>query len=192
MILKDILAISGEPGLFKFIAQGKNAIIVEHLETKKRSSAYGSAKVSSLEDIAIFTDTEDMPLGKVFDLIYEKTNGGTAIDSKSDADKLRTWFGEILPDYSKEKVYTSDIKKVAQWYNILQNLKLLVKEEPEKAVDKKEAEGKPAKEKTAKAKPAKENAAKAKPAKEKPAKEKQAPEAGTKEKKATQKSKTKK
>ena len=192
MILKDILAISGEPGLFKFIAQGKNAIIVEHLETKKRSSAYGSAKVSSLEDIAIFTDKEDMPLGKVFDLIYEKANGGTAIDSKTDADKLRTWFEEILPEYSKEKVYTSDIKKVAQWYNILQNLKLLVKEEPEKAVDKKEAEGKPAKEKTAKAKPAKENAAKAKPAKEKPAKEKQAPEAGTKEKKATQKSKTKK
>jgi hypothetical protein len=72
MVLKDILAISGEPGLFKFIAQGKNAIIVEHLETKKRGSAYGSAKVSSLEDIAIFTETEDMPLGKVFDLIYEK------------------------------------------------------------------------------------------------------------------------
>jgi hypothetical protein len=191
MTLKDILAISGEPGLFKFIAQGKNAIIVEHLETKKRSSAYGSAKVSSLEDIAIFTDKEDMPLGKVFDLIYEKTNGGAAIDSKSDTDKLRTWFGEILPEYSKEKVYTSDIKKVAQWYNILHNLKLLVKEEPEKAVDKKEAEGKPAKEKTAKAKPAKENAAKAKPAKEKPAKEKQAPEAGKKEKKATPKSKTK-
>ena len=83
MILKDILAISGEPGLFRFIAQGKNAIIVEHLETKKRSSAYGSAKVSSLEDIAIFTEKEDMPLGKVFDLIYEKENGGPAIDSKS-------------------------------------------------------------------------------------------------------------
>jgi len=72
MILKDILAISGESGLFKFIAQGKNAIIVEHLETKKRSSAYGSAKVSSLEDIAIFTEKEDMPLGKVFDQIFQK------------------------------------------------------------------------------------------------------------------------
>ncbi len=89
MILKDILSISGEPGLFKFIAQGKNAIIVEHLETKKRSSAYGSAKVSSLEDIAIFTETEDMPLGKVFDLIFEKENGGNAIDSKTDAEKLK-------------------------------------------------------------------------------------------------------
>jgi len=131
MILKDILAISGEPGLFKFIAQGKNAIIVEHLETKKRSSAYGSAKVSSLEDIAIFTDKEDIPLGKVFDLIHEKEDGGPAIDSKVDIKSLKSWFEGVLPEYSKEKVYNSDIKKVAQWYNILQMLDLLVKEEQE-------------------------------------------------------------
>lgn len=132
MILKDILAISGEPGLFKFIAQGKNAIIIEHLETKKRSSAYGSAKVSSLEDIAIFTEKEDMPLSKVFDLIHEKENGGSAIDSKADPVKLKSWFESILPDYSKDKVYVSDIKKVAHWYNILHTLNLLVKEEAEK------------------------------------------------------------
>jgi hypothetical protein len=131
MILKDILAISGEHGLFKFIAQGKNAIIVEHLETKKRSSAYGSSKVSSLDDIAIFTDKEDMPLGKVFDLIFEKENKGPAIDSKSDNEAIKAWFEGIVPDYSKEKVYTSDIRKVAQWYNILHKLNLLVKEEPE-------------------------------------------------------------
>ena len=131
MILKDIMAISGEPGLFRFIAQGKNAIIVEQLETKKRSSAYSSAKVSSLEDIAIFTDNEDMPLGKVFDLIFEKENGGPAIDSKSDNNELRVWFEGILPEYSKDKVYNSDIKKVAHWYNILHKLNLLVKEEPE-------------------------------------------------------------
>jgi hypothetical protein len=131
MILKDILSISGEPGLFRFIAQGKNAIIVEHLETKKRSSAYGSAKVSSLEDIAIFTDKEDLPLGKVFDMIFEKENGGPAIDSKADGNKLKKWFEDILPEYSKDKVYTSDIKKVAQWYNMLHKLNLLIKEEPE-------------------------------------------------------------
>jgi len=131
MILKDIMAISGEPGLFKFIAQGKNAIIVEHLETKKRSSAYGSAKVSSLEDIAIFTEKEDIPLGIVFNLIHEKENGGPTIDSKVGSDKLKSWFEGILPDYSKDKVYTSDIKKVAHWYNILHKLNLLVKEEPE-------------------------------------------------------------
>ena len=136
MILKDILSISGEPGLFKFIAQGKNAIIVEHLETKKRSSAYGSAKVSSLEDIAIFTENEDMPLGKVFDLIHEKGNGGAAIDAKTDVNKLKIWFEGILPDYSRDKVYVSDIKKVAQWYNILHKLNLLVKEEPEAPAEK--------------------------------------------------------
>jgi len=132
MVLKDILAISGEPGLFRFIAQGKNAIIVEHLETKKRSSAYGSAKVSSLEDIAIFTETEDIPLAKVFDLIYERENGGEAVDVKADGNKLKSWFEGILPDYSKERVYVSDIKKVALWYNILHKLDLLVKDEPEK------------------------------------------------------------
>jgi hypothetical protein len=131
MILKDILAISGEPGLFKFIAQGKNAIIVEHLETKKRSSVYGTAKVSSLEEIAIFTDKEDMPLGKVFDLVFEKENGGPAVDSKGGVNILKSWFEGILPEYSKDKVYPSDIRKVAQWYNILLNLNLLVKEEPE-------------------------------------------------------------
>jgi hypothetical protein len=131
MKLKDILAISGEPGLFKFVAQGKNAIIVEHLETKKRSSAYGSAKVSSLEDIAIFTEKEDMPLGKVFDLIFEKENGGRAIDYKAKNEDLKSWFEGILPEYSKDKVYTSDIKKVAHWYNILHDLDLLIKEEPE-------------------------------------------------------------
>jgi hypothetical protein len=131
MVLKDILAISGEPGLYKFIAQGKNSIIIEHLETKKRSSAYGSAKVSSLEDIAIFTEKEDVPLGKVFDIIFEKTGGGEAIESKADGTRLKAWFEEILPDYSRDKVYVSDMKKLALWYNILHKLNMLVKEEPE-------------------------------------------------------------
>lgn len=153
MILKDILSISGEPGLFKFIAQGKNAIIIEHLETKKRTSAYSSAKVSSLEDIAIFTDNEDMPLGKVFDLIFEKENGGKAIDSKADAGKLKVWFEGILPEYSKDKVYMSDIKKVAQWYNILHNLNLLVKEDPEKPAEPEEEKAAVAEKKKKKATP---------------------------------------
>jgi len=175
MILKDILAISGEPGLFKFVAQGKNAIIVEHLETKKRSSAYGSAKVSSLDDIAIFTEKEDLPLGKVFDLIHEKENGGPAPDSKSDVVRLKAWFEGILPEYSKDKVYTSDIKKVAQWYNILHNLNLLVKEEPEE-----ESEEKPANIKSNEGKTAK----------EKIAVEKSSPEIEKKKKKAAPKAKT--
>jgi hypothetical protein len=135
MVLKDILAISGEPGLFRYIAQGKNAIIVEHLETKKRSSAHGSAKVSSLEDIAIFTEKEDMPLSRVFDLIHEKENGGTAPDPKEDVNKLKNWFENVLPEYSKDKVYTSDIKKVALWYNTLHKMDLLIKEEPKQEAE---------------------------------------------------------
>ncbi len=141
MVLKDILAISGESGLYKFIAQGKNAIIVEHLETKKRSSAYGSSKVSSLEDIAIFTDKEDLPLGKVFDIIYDRNEGGTAIDPKSDPGALKSWFEEILPDYSRDKVYVSDIRKIAQWYNIMHSLDMLVKEDPEENKEQDEETG---------------------------------------------------
>ena len=135
MVLKDILAISGEPGLFKFIAQGKNAIIVEHIETGRRNSAYSSAKVSSLEDISVFTEGEDLPLGKVLDKIFEKESGGSAIDSKADAEKLREYFEEVVPDYSKEKVYLSDIKKIILWYNLLQKKGMLIREEPEKEAE---------------------------------------------------------
>jgi hypothetical protein len=135
MVLKDIIAISGESGLYKFIAQGKNAIIVEHLETRNRKSAYSSAKVSSLEDIAIFTDNEDIPLGKVFDKIFEKENGGPAIDSKLSSEELRDYFETVLPEYNRDKVYISDIRKLIQWYNILQKLGMLVKEEPAGSAD---------------------------------------------------------
>ena len=132
MVLKDILSISGEPGLFKFIAQGKNAIIVEQVETGKRSSAFSSAKVSSLEDISVFTENEDLPLGKVFDRIFEKESGGPAIDARTDAEKLKGYFEEVIPEYSRDRVYLSDIKKIILWYNLLQGKNMLVKEEPEK------------------------------------------------------------
>jgi hypothetical protein len=131
MKLKDYLAISGEHGLFKFIAQGRNAIIVEHLETGKRSTAHSSAKVSTLEDISIFTETEDLPLSKVFDKISEKENGGAAPDAKSDNDLLRKYFSSVIPEYDKERVYPSDIRKVILWYNTLHGLNLLVKDDPE-------------------------------------------------------------
>jgi hypothetical protein len=133
MVLKDILAISGEPGLYKFIAQGKNSMIVEHLETKIRSSAFGSAKISSLEEISVYTEKEDVPLGKIFDMISEKENGGATIDYKSDPEKLKAWFSGVVPEYDRDRVYTSDIKKIVHWYNILHSLNLLIKEEPEKA-----------------------------------------------------------
>lgn len=134
MVIKDIVAISGQPGLFRFIAQGKNSIIVEHLETGKRSSASGTAKVSSLEDIAMFSETEDVPLKKVFDMVFDFAEGGEAIDPKSDNNALKNWFAGVMPDYSRDRVYPSDIKKVAQWYNILHKLNLLIKEEEESGI----------------------------------------------------------
>jgi Domain of unknown function (DUF6852) len=106
---------------------------VEHIETGKRSSAFSSVKVSSLEDISVFTEKEDLLLGKVFDKIFEKESGGPAIDSKAETEKLKKYFEEIIPDYSREKVYTSDIKKIILWYNLLQKKGMLIKEEPEKA-----------------------------------------------------------
>ncbi len=129
MNLKDILAVSGEGTLFKFIAQGKNAVIVENLETGRRFSAGATAKVSALDEIAIFTTGEDMALSKVMDLIHEKENGGEALSHKEPDAALKKYFAEVLPDYDRERVYTSDIKKVLHWYNILHKLNLLVKEE---------------------------------------------------------------
>ncbi len=133
MELKDILAISGQGGLFKFISQGRNGIIVEHLETKKRINASASAKISALEDIAIYTYDEDMPLSDIFRSIHTKENGGAAVSHKASANELKTYFKEIVPEYDDERVYISDIKKVFNWYNTLENLNMLVlKTEEEK------------------------------------------------------------
>jgi len=129
MNLKDILAVSGEGTLFKFVAQGKNAVIVENLETGRRFSAGATAKVSALDEIAIFTTGEDMALSKVMDLIHEKENGGEALSHKQPDADLKKYFAEVLPEYDRDRVYTSDIKKVLHWYNILHKLNLLVKEE---------------------------------------------------------------
>jgi hypothetical protein len=82
--------------------------------------------VSSLEDIAIFTEGEDLPLGEVFDKIHEKENGGAAIDHKLPAAELLAYFEEVVPDYDHDRVYVSDIKKLIGWYNILQELDMLI------------------------------------------------------------------
>jgi len=132
-MLKDILSISGYGGLFKFISQGRNGIIVESLEDQHRMNASATAKISALEDIAIFTDTEDLPLKDVFKAISEKENGGVAIAHKSSANELKSYFAEVLPDYDRDRVYVSDIKKVVNWYNILHKLELLNFEEEEEA-----------------------------------------------------------
>ena len=130
-MLKDILSISGYGGLYKYISQGRSGIIVESLEDKNRMNASATAKISALEDIAIFTDTEDLPLKDVFKKISEKEKGGLAIAHKSSANELKNYFAEVLPDYDRDRVYVSDIKKVINWYNILHKLEMLNFEEEE-------------------------------------------------------------
>jgi ribosomal protein L24 len=117
--LKDILSISGKSGLFKYLAQARNGVVVESIEEKKRHVAPASARVSSLEDIAIFTHDEEVPLSDVFMRIHEKTEGKETISHKASAEELKAYFEELVPEYDDERVYLSDIKKVFQWYNQL-------------------------------------------------------------------------
>jgi len=146
IMLKDILSISGYGGLFKFVSQGRNGIIVESLEDKKRMPAHASAKVSALDDISVFTETDDMPLKDVLKAIFDKENGGPAIDYKSSDGDLKKYFGVVIPNYDKDRVYTSDIKKIINWYNILHKHNLLnfeekVEENSELKEDSKESAG---------------------------------------------------
>ena len=124
-MLKEILSVTGKPGLFKLISQGKNMLIVESLTDGKRIPAYSKDKVVSLGDIAIFTETTEVPLGQVLESIKMKENSLVcSIDPKTDNDKLRSYLGEILPDYDRDRVYPSDIRKLLSWYNILINAQI--------------------------------------------------------------------
>lgn len=119
MDLKEILSVSGKPGLFKTIAQTKSGVIIESLIDGKRIQAFASDKISSLGEISIFTTTEDMPLREVFRLIHEKSGDQPAPDSKADDKTLKAFFETVIPDYDRERVYTSHIRKLVQWYNLL-------------------------------------------------------------------------
>lgn len=121
-MLKEILSISGKPGLYKMISQGKNMIVVESLQDGKRVPAYSKDKVVSLGDIAIYTNTEEIPLGQVFENISKKENGSVCpIDPKADNNVLRKYMEEVLPDFDRDRVYPSDMRKMFVWYNILIN-----------------------------------------------------------------------
>ena len=120
MKLQEILSISGAPGLHQYVAQGRGGIIVESLTTKKRSMVSGATKVSALGDIAIFTQTDDVPLADILTTIA-KTNDKKviAINNKSANEDAIKFFKKILPEFDQEKVHVSDIKKIATWYNTL-------------------------------------------------------------------------
>lgn len=118
--LTGIISISGQPGLYKIVAQSKNGIIVEGLSDKKRVNVYASTKVSTLSDIGMYTTGDDKPLEEIMTAIFEKEKGGPSVDAKADDKQIEKYFSEILPDYDKERVYVSNMRKLFSWYNILQ------------------------------------------------------------------------
>jgi hypothetical protein len=141
MDLKEILSITGKPGLFKIVAQTKNGVVVESLIDNKRITAFSNERMSSLEEISIFSEDEDIPLKDIFKSFHEKYDGKSSISHKSDNKTLKSTFGEIVPNYDAERVYVSDIKKVIQWYNLLAEKEMLnfedeaVEENPDKTSD---------------------------------------------------------
>jgi len=123
--LSKILSIAGKPGLFKMVAQAKNGVIVESLIDGKRSQAFTHDKVSSLEEISVFTDTGDKPLREILQAVKEITNQSKAPDPKSDNQALVLFFETIMPDYDRDRVYVSHIKKIFAWYNLLHEKNML-------------------------------------------------------------------
>lgn len=119
-MLRTILSITGRPGLFKIVSQGKGTLIVEELGSSKRLPIHARDKVSSLGDIAMYTESGDTPLGEILDKVYAKHNG-EKIDVKTlvKNDGLKAAFEEIVEDYDRDRVYNNDIKKLFTWYNIL-------------------------------------------------------------------------
>ncbi len=124
-MLKEILSISGHGGLFKMVSQAKNSVIVESLVDGKRMPTYVTSRISVLEDISVFTEEGETKLEEVFKLIHEKEDGKMAISPKSSSDELKKYMESVLPNYDRDRVYVSDIKKVISWYNLLIEKELL-------------------------------------------------------------------
>lgn len=129
MNLKEIMAIAGKPGLYKVVAQAKNGIIVENIIDHKRIQAFTHDKISTLEEISIYTENGDMPLKEVILKMYQKLEQKSAPDLKGDNNKIKNFFGDILPEYDKERVYVSHMQKIINWYNLLLSQNLINLEE---------------------------------------------------------------
>lgn len=123
MKLEKVIAISGKPGLYEIISQSKSGVIVESLSEKKRFPVNSLHNISTLNDIAIYTYEEEVPLKAVFLNIFEKESGKKSINPKSPKNELIAYFGEVLPGFDEERVYASNIKKVLSWYNSLVDAK---------------------------------------------------------------------
>ena len=119
-MLKRILSISGRKGLYRLVKQGRKMLIVESLVDGKRMPAYGSDKIISLGDVSMYTTTDDVPLSKVLTLLKEKTGGKPVdVDALGSDKSVRDYFGTVLTDFDDERVYTTDIRKLFHWYNVL-------------------------------------------------------------------------
>ncbi|MDP5043461.1 MAG: DUF5606 domain-containing protein, partial [Leeuwenhoekiella sp.] len=133
MSLDKIVSISGKPGLYHLRAQTRSGFIAESLADGKKMPVGLRHNVSVLSEISIYTLDGESPLREVFAKIAEKENGGSAIDHKGSKDELEAYFFEILPNFDEDRVYASDIKKVIQWYNLLQKNNLLGEAQKETA-----------------------------------------------------------
>ncbi|QCX38075.1 hypothetical protein FF125_06400 [Aureibaculum algae] len=119
MTLEKIVAITGKPGLYEIVSQTKGGLLVQSLIDKKRIPVSAMQNVSVLNDIAIYTYEDEMPLRIIFKNMAEKLSNEEALSHKESNDKLKSFFSEVLPNYDEERVYASNIKKVVQWYNVL-------------------------------------------------------------------------
>lgn len=119
MEMNEILAVSGQPGLFKFVARSQRGFIVESLLTGKRTNIAADSRVSAMSDISIFTDNEDRPLVEVFESMRVVCDTKTTISHKDSDEAIEAKFAEAVPDYSRGRVHLSDMRKVIAWYNIL-------------------------------------------------------------------------
>jgi hypothetical protein len=135
MSLKGIIAISGRPGIFKVVAQGKNNVIVESMLDKKRFPAYASERISTLEDISVFTYDEDVKLSEVFKTMQAKYKADKSLSHKEELPVLEKELRSFLPTYDENRVYASDIRKLFQWYNLLHDAGLLVDDKAEETLD---------------------------------------------------------
>lgn len=126
MSLDKILAISGKPGLFEIVTQTRTGAVVQSLIDKKRITVGAHSNISILSEIAIYTLAEEVPLRDVLKKVKDKEEGQpTSVSHKDSKDALEEYFFNVLPDYDEDRVYPSDIKKVIQWYNLLQKNDLL-------------------------------------------------------------------
>ncbi|MBS7333778.1 DUF5606 family protein [Faecalibacter bovis] len=125
MDLSRVIAISGKPGLYRLVSQTRNGFVVEDLDKGKKVSIAANYNVSLLDNVAIYGVAQEYPLAEVFFRIYKKENGGASIDHKSSGTELRAYMEQVLPEYDDSRVYDSDLKKLFQWYNILQSKGLL-------------------------------------------------------------------